>query len=187
MDYQFAGIHNSPIMIKVALFLKSTLSKTEKMGNNMAARDLEALGLAARRAVAYLQGVGDRRVAPSPSALFDLAQLDEPLPEAPSDPFCVVGLLDRIGSPATVATAGRRFFGFVNGAALPVSVAATWLASAWDQNAALRVMSPTAAALEDAALDWVRDLLRVPTEAGAGIVTGATMANFCGIVAARHA
>src|SRR5215468_7153145 len=185
MDYQFAGIHNSPIMIEVALFLKSTLSKTEKMGNSMAARDLEALGLAARRAVAYLQGVGSRRVAPSPPALLDLAQLDEPLPEAPSDPFCVVGLLDRIGSPATVATAARRFFGFLNGAALPVSVAATWLASAWDQNAALRVMSPAAVALEDVALGWVCEALGLPAECSGSTVTGASMANLTGLAAAR--
>ena len=101
--------------------------------------------------------MGSRRVAPSPSAVLDLAQFDEPLPEAPGDAFCVLDLLDRLGSPATVANAGGRFFGFVNGGALPVSVAATWIASAWDQNAALRVMSPAAAALEDVALGWVRD------------------------------
>ena len=91
------------------------------------------------------------------------------------------------GRPATVATAGGRFFGFVNGAALPASVAATWLASAWDQNAALRVMSPAAAALEDVALGWVRDVLGLPPECGGAVVTGATMANFTGLAAARHA
>src|SRR6266567_4291302 len=98
------------------------------------------------------------------------------LPEAPSDTFCVIDLLDRIASPATVATAGGRFFGFVNGAALPVSVAATWIASAWDQNASLRVMSPAAAALEDVALGWVRDVLGLPSECGGSLVTGASMA-----------
>src|SRR4051794_17202585 len=109
------------------------------MENIITARDLEALGLAARRALTYLQTVGGRRVSPSGSALRDLAQFNEPLPEAPVDPLCVLDLLDRVGSPATVATAGGRFFGFMNGAALPVSVAATWIASAWDQNTALRV------------------------------------------------
>ena len=115
------------------------------MENTITACDREALGLAARRALAYLQTVGSRQVAPSPSAVRALSQFEEPLPEAPCDAFCVLDLLDRVGSPATVATAGGRFFGFVNGAALPVSVAATWLAGAWDQNAALRVMSPAAA------------------------------------------
>jgi len=111
------------------------------MENRLTVCDREALGHAARRALVYLQTVGSRRVAPCPSALLELDQFEEPLPEAPGDNFCVLDLLDRVGSPATVATAGGRFFGFVNGAALPVSVAATWIASAWDQNAALRVMS----------------------------------------------
>jgi len=94
------------------------------MENTIISCDLEALGLAARRSLAYLQTVGSRRVAPSPSAVQALAQFEEPLPEAPGDAFCVLDLLDRVGSPATVATAGGRFFGFVNGAALPVSVGA---------------------------------------------------------------
>jgi glutamate/tyrosine decarboxylase-like PLP-dependent enzyme len=151
--------------------------------------NLELLGVAARRAVAYLQGVGERRVAPADSALRDLEQFVEVLPDPPSDACTVLDLLDRIGSPATVATAGGRYFGFVNGAALPASVAATWIASAWDQNAALRVMSPVAAALEDVALGWVRDVLGLPAEGtpGGAIVTGATMANFACIAAARHA
>ncbi len=157
------------------------------MQNTIAATGHEVLELAARRALDYLQTVGSRRVAPCPSAVLDLAQFDEPLPEAPSDAFCVLDLLDRVGSPATVANAGGRFFGFVNGAALPVSVAATWIASAWDQNAALRVMSPAAAALEDVALGWVREALGLPSECAGSLVTGASMANFTGLAAARHA
>jgi glutamate/tyrosine decarboxylase-like PLP-dependent enzyme len=151
--------------------------------------NLELLSVAARRAVAYLQGVAERRVAPSDSALRDLEQFVEVLPDSPSDACAVLDLLDRIGSPATVATAGGRYFGFVNGGALPASVAATWIASAWDQNAALRVMSPVAAALEDVALGWVRDVLGLPAEGtpGGAIVTGATMANFACVAAARHA
>jgi len=150
------------------------------------ASHLELLGLAARRAVAYLQCLPARRVAPSADAVRDLTHFADPLPESPPDPQSVIDLLDRVGSPGTVATAGGRYFGFVNGAALPASVAATWLASAWDQNAGMRVMSPVAAALEDVALGWVRDLLGLPPCAGA-FVTGATMANFTGLAAARHA
>ena len=157
------------------------------MENSITTCDREVLGLAARKALAYLRTVGSRRVAPSPSAVMDLAQFEEPLPEARGDAFCLLDLLDRVGSPATVATAGGRFFGFVNGAALPVSVAATWIASAWDQNAALRVMSPAGAALEDVALGWVREVLGLPSECGGAVVTGATMANFTGLAAARHA
>ena len=147
----------------------------------------ETLGLAAERALTYLESVGSRRVAPSASAVRDLAQFDRPLPEGSDDASCVLELLDRVGSPGTVANAGGRFFGFVNGAALPVSVGATWIASAWDQNAALRVMSPAAVALEDVALRWVCDALGLPSNCGGAVVTGASMANFTGLAAARHA
>lgn len=157
------------------------------MENTITACDQEALALAARKALAYLRTVRSRRVAPSLTEVRGLEQFEEPLPEGPADAFCVLDLLDRAGSPATVASAGGRFFGFVNGGALPVSVAATWIASAWDQNAALRVMSPAAAALEDVALGWVRDALGLPSECGGAIVTGASMANFSGLAAARHA
>ena len=157
------------------------------MENRITAFDFGALGLAARKASDYLQAVRSRRVAPSPAAVLDLAQFDEPLPEASADASCVLDLLDRLGSPATVANAGGRFFGFVNGGALPVSVAAAWIASAWDQNVALRVMSPAAAALEDVALRWIRDALGLPSECGGSIVTGASIANLTGLAAARHA
>jgi len=152
----------------------------------MQATDLELLGSAARRAVAYLQGVRARRVAPDAAAVRELDQLTAQLPGEAAEPWKLMELLDRIGSPATVATAGGRYFGFVIGGALPASVAAAWLASAWDQNAGLRVMSPVAAALEDAALDWVRELLGLPSECGGALVTGATMANFTCLAAARH-
>jgi glutamate/tyrosine decarboxylase-like PLP-dependent enzyme len=157
------------------------------MENSITTCEREALGLAAERALEYLRTVGSRPVAPPPAAVQALTQFEGPLPEGTGDPLCVLDLLDRVGSPATVATAGGRFFGFVNGAALPVSVAATWIASAWDQNAALRVMSPVAAALEDVALGWVRDALGLPAECGGSVVTGASMANFSGLAAARHA
>jgi len=152
----------------------------------MQAADLELLGSAARRAVAYLQSVGGRRVAPDAAAVRELEQLTGDLPGQAAEPFELMEILDRIGSPATVATAGGRYFGFVIGGALPSAVAAAWLVSAWDQNGSLRVMSPVSAALEDTALGWVRDLLRLPAECGGALVTGATMANFTGLAAARH-
>ena len=162
------------------------MMQAQKLGNVNAA-GLEPLALAAQRAAAYLQSLAMGRVAPAGPAIVGLEQIGGALPEGPSNGFTVIDLLDRAGSPATVATAGGRFFGFVNGSALPFSVAATWLASAWDQNAALRVMSPAAAAFEDVALGWARELLHLPPECGGGVVTGATMANFAGLAAARHA
>jgi glutamate/tyrosine decarboxylase-like PLP-dependent enzyme len=142
---------------------------------------------AANRGAIYLDGIRDRRVAPTPETIARLAELGGPLPERGDDPARVLELLDRIGSPAGVANAGGRYFGFVNGGALPAARAANVLAAAWDQNAALRVMSPAGAALEDIALGWILDLLGLPPECGAGFDSCATEANFCCLAAARHA
>lgn len=139
-----------------------------------------------RRANLYLSSLNQRRVAPAPVDIASLERLAQPLPDEATDPEEVVRLLDEYGSPATVATAGGRYFGFVIGGALPASLAASWLATAWDQNCALRVMSPATARLEDIALDWLRDLFGLPAQTGCGFVTCATMANFSGLVAARH-
>jgi glutamate/tyrosine decarboxylase-like PLP-dependent enzyme len=150
------------------------------------ASDFEALELAARRSIAYLQQVHSRSVAPPPAAVVALAQLGGALPASGEDPRALIERLDRIGSPGTVANVGGRFFGFVNGASLPSAVAAAWLVNTWDQNCNLRVMSPATAAIEEIALGWVKQLLGLPTDCGAGLVTGGTMANFAALAAARH-
>jgi glutamate/tyrosine decarboxylase-like PLP-dependent enzyme len=116
-----------------------------------------------------------------------LSALDEPMADAPVAPEEVIRQLDELGSPASMAMAGPRFFGFVIGGSLPVTVGAAWLASAWDQNAAFHSVTPAAAALEHAALRWLLVTLGLPRECGAGFVTGATMANFTALAAARHA
>jgi|WetSurMetagenome_2_1015567.scaffolds.fasta_scaffold71301_2 glutamate/tyrosine decarboxylase-like PLP-dependent enzyme len=149
--------------------------------------DRALLSDTAQHAIAYLEGITNRRVSPSDSSIEALIELGGPLAELPCSPKSVLELLNRFGSPATAATAGGRYFGFVMGGAHPASVAASWLASAWDQNAAMRVMSPVGAELEDIALGWVRDLLGLPIDAGGSLVTGASMANFIGLAAARHA
>ncbi|MGC2196987.1 MAG: aminotransferase class V-fold PLP-dependent enzyme [Terriglobales bacterium] len=147
----------------------------------------ELLHEAARRAELYVSNVNRQRVAPTPEDLARLEHLAGPLPNEPTDPREVLALLDDYGSPATVASSGGRYFGFVTGGTLPAPLAANWLAAAWDQNAALRVMSPVAARVEEIVLDWLRDLFRLPPQCGCGFVTGATMANFSGLTAARHA
>jgi glutamate/tyrosine decarboxylase-like PLP-dependent enzyme len=96
-------------------------------------------------------------------------------------------MLHEVGSPATVASAGGRYFGFVIGGSLPATVAANWLAGAWDQNGCFTVMSPVASALEEIALAWLVDVLNLPPGTGAGFVTAATTANLAGLAAARHA
>jgi glutamate/tyrosine decarboxylase-like PLP-dependent enzyme len=141
---------------------------------------------AAERGARYVAGLGSRPVAPTPAMTARLAELDHPLPSDPTEPAEVLRLLDEIGSSATVATAGPRYFGLVTGGSLPAALAANWLAGAWDQNAGLLVSSPIAARLEEVATGWLRELLGLPAETEAGFVTGATMANFCGLAAARH-
>jgi glutamate/tyrosine decarboxylase-like PLP-dependent enzyme len=141
----------------------------------------------ADRAARYLAGLADRNVAPLPEHVAGLTALGGPLPEGPADPTEILALLDDIGSPATVASAGGRYFGFVIGGALPAALAANWLAGAWDQNAFLQVMSPVAAKLEEIVLQWMLDLLGLPAGSGVGLVTGTTMANFSALAAARTA
>ncbi len=146
----------------------------------------ELLIAAAERAIRYLEGLDGRGVAPDANVVARLAELDIPLPDYPSPAEETVALLDSYCA-ATMAMAGPRFFGFVVGGALPATLAANWLAGAWDQNTGLAVVNPITAKLEDVALGWLRDVLDLPPETGAGFVTGATMANFTCLAAARHA
>jgi len=141
---------------------------------------------AARDAMEYLEGEDARSVAPTPKAVAALSALRGPLPPGPTSAEAVLHLLHEYGSPATVAKTSGRFFGFVNGGCLPAALAASWLVSAWDQNAAFFVQSPVAVTLEEIALDWVRELLGLPEGTGGAVVTGATMANFSALAAARH-
>jgi len=141
----------------------------------------------AERATRYITDIQRRSVVPRPDDLARLEVLGGPLPEAPSDPTETLALLDDVGSPATVATTGGRYFGFVIGGTLPAALAANWLAGAWDQNAAMQVMSPVAAKLEEVVMAWMLDLLGLPSGSGAGVVTGTTMANFSALAAARCA
>jgi glutamate/tyrosine decarboxylase-like PLP-dependent enzyme len=147
----------------------------------------EPLEETALRTARYAAGMATRRVAPLPEAVERLAALGGTLPESPSDPATVLALLDDIGSPATVATTGGRYFGFVTGGALPAALAANRLAGIWDPNAAFSVMSPVAAKIEEIALTWLRGVFGLPASCVAGFVTGATMANFTALAAARHA
>jgi glutamate/tyrosine decarboxylase-like PLP-dependent enzyme len=158
-----------------------------KPEDEQAAEGMDALGLAAERALRYTCSVRERRVAPEQGDVDALSRFHEPFPEGSSDPGSVIAMLDKYGSPATVASAGGRFFGFVIGGALPAALGANWLAGAWDQDAALRVMSPIAAELEEVVLGWVCEALGLPKECGGGLVTCATTANFTALATARYA
>ena len=147
----------------------------------------ELLRTTADRAIRYVNELPERRVPPDAAALAGLARFDEPLPDGPDDPERVIALLDEAGSPATMASAGPRFFGFVVGGSHPVAVAANWLAAAWDQNAGAFTLSPVTATLESVAQRWLVELFGLPPTTVAGFVSGATMANLTALAAARHA
>ncbi len=147
----------------------------------------DLLADASQRALRYLAGLDRRSVAATPASVAALDRLDFALPESGRPAPEVLALLDEAASPATVASGGPRYFGFVTGGALPAAQAAAWLAAAWDQNAALTVMSPAAARLDAVALRWVAGLLGLPPGTAGGFVTGATMANATCLAAARDA
>lgn len=138
------------------------------------------------RAKQYFADRVNNPVYPSPSSVDALQQLNVPLQEEGLAADKVLRMLDTIGSPATVKSSGGRYFGFVTGGSLPAALFAKLLATVWDQNTALPVMSPIATALEEISAQWLLSILGLPVSSGVGFVTGATMANFSALVAARH-
>ncbi|WP_007519033.1 pyridoxal phosphate-dependent decarboxylase family protein [Pseudofrankia saprophytica] len=147
--------------------------------------DLDVLRAAAAMALDYAATVDSRPVAPTPEAVAGLAAFDEALPEAGTSAHATLRLLHDAGGPATMASAGARYFGFVIGGTLPAALGAAWLTDAWDQNAALPAMSPVAAKLHDVTRRWLVDLLGLPADCAVTYVTGATMANAACLAAAR--
>lgn len=149
--------------------------------------DRALMGEAFERAHAFLAALPERSVVPTPAAIARLeAGLTGEMPAAATPPLETLVELDRLASPATIASAGPRFFGFVHGGALPVSLAASWLATAWDQNAFSSVSSPAGTRLEETALRWLQALFGLPHDTAGALTTGATIANFTALAAARH-
>jgi glutamate/tyrosine decarboxylase-like PLP-dependent enzyme len=144
-----------------------------------------ALAAAVRHSTAWLGSLPDRRVGPV-AAAHDLAEaFGGPLPRGGMPAEEVVDLLAATAEPGLMAMPSGRFFGWVIGGSLPAALASDWLVSAWDQNAGLRYATPAMAAIEEAAGSWLLELLGLPAGSDVGFVTGATMANFTGMAAAR--
>src|SRR3954468_13232672 len=135
----------------------------------------------------YLAPLPDRPVARSVDLAALRASMGGPLPDGPMDPVAVVEALAAAADPGLVATAGPRFFGFVIGGSLPAAVGADRLTAAWDQNGAFYITSPAAAVAEEVAAGWLVELLGLPGGTSVGFASGATMANFTALAAARHA
>jgi glutamate/tyrosine decarboxylase-like PLP-dependent enzyme len=163
--------------------MPTTLSQQLRQQN----QDHQLHEQAAAYAIDYLMTIADRRVFPASEAVARLVTLDEPLPDHPHDPAEILRLLHEVGSPATVAQGGGRYFGFVNGNIIPTALAARWLADAWDQNAALHIMSPIAAKLEHLCEQWLVALFGLPSGTAAGFVSGTSVATMSGMLAGRNA
>lgn len=144
------------------------------------------LSTAHQLAQQYLNTVADRHVGGTATAAELRAALGGPLPATGEEPVSVLRQLAAGVDRGIVASAGPRYFGFVTGGAVPVTVGAEWLGSAWDQNTAMFVSAPAMAVLEDIVSGWVLDILDLPRQSGVGFVTGAHMANFTCLAAARH-
>ena len=145
----------------------------------------ELIDDAALRAKRYIDSAPGHRVYPSSAAIDALRKFQSRLPDHPTDPKTVLALLDEVGSPATVRSTSGRYFGFVNGNSEPIGTAAMILATAWDQNLALPIMSPVAARLDEIAANWICELLRLPSSSCATFCAGATVANLTCLVAGR--
>lgn len=151
------------------------------------AQSKSAVALAAQLAETYLDSIATRGVAAPLEAIERLACFDETCPDEPSDPLETIGFLNEIGSPATTATTGGRFFGLVVGGTLPAALGARILASAWDQIVLNDATSPAAVKLEQVATRWLIEFFGLPDSCSVGFVSGATMGNFTCLAAARHA
>jgi len=146
-----------------------------------------ALDLAAGHAARWLGSLGTRPVPPRASVAEVAEALGTKLPDRPTPAPEVIDLLANACDPGLTAMPSGRFYGMVIGGTHPAALAADWLVSAWDQNAALRQVTPAHAAVEDIASAWLLELLGLPEDAGVGFVTGATMSNFTCLAAARDA
>ncbi|NAY91879.1 aminotransferase class V-fold PLP-dependent enzyme [Muricauda sp. JGD-17] len=134
----------------------------------------------------FIEKVFERHVAPLDKALEMLSAFDEDLPEKPGNSHEIIDLLQTKGAPNTMPHIGGRYFGFVTGGVVPAGLAAKGLASFWDQNSALQIMSPISSKLESVVQRWLVDLFGLPDKTVAGFVSGTSMANFCGLAAARY-
>ncbi|WP_051482993.1 pyridoxal phosphate-dependent decarboxylase family protein [Thioalkalivibrio sp. HK1] len=160
---------------------------TDDIGQGRAESMRDLLEEAAQRALSYLGHLPQRPVAAACDAPELMRMLGEgDLPFEGRAPAEVLALLDEVGRQGTVASAGPRYFGFVTGGSLPIALAANWLAGAWDQNAFSEMSSPMGAAVERVALSRVLGVLDLPRISQGAFVTGATMANFTALAAARR-
>jgi len=140
---------------------------------------------AQKKGLEYLSNVFSRITYPKEESLKQLSIFEEQMPEEISEAHEVLNMLHEYGSPNTVAQVGGRYFGFVNGSVVPAAFAAKNLSLYWDQNSAMQVLSPIASKLEVVVQSWLVELFGLPKTTVTGFVSGTSMANLCGLLAAR--
>lgn len=133
----------------------------------------------------YRSALPDARVGPTETRATIAHKLDRPLQDEPVDSRTVIDEMVEIAAPGLMNSAGPRYFGFVVGGTLDASLLAEMVAAGWDQVAFNEATSPAAAAFEDCAGRWLKDLLGIPSSASVGFVTGGQGANTVGLAAAR--
>lgn len=151
-----------------------------------AEKEQKLLSDADERSLHYIRGNPTRRVFPSPSSLSSLSSFDEPFPSSPSSPSLTLSLLDTLGSPATTATNGPSYFGFVIGASLPIAAATERLVLAWDQSGASFLTSPISSKIETIAGKWILEVLNLPNNCAVGFGTSASACTLVALAAARR-
>ena len=144
------------------------------------------LDVAVNHAQSWLQNISSRGINPVKSMDEMLESFGDTLPKEATNSAEIVERMARLGEPGLMNMGSGRFFGWVIGGTLPAALAADWLVSAWDQNAGMRNTTPTVAALEEIAGTWIKDILGLPETSDVGFPTGATMANFTGLISARY-
>ena len=147
---------------------------------------MAAMARAARHAIDYRKMVAAAEHTPTASYAQMFGAFDGPTPETGGDPEAIIEELATLATPGIRASTGPRFYGWVIGQSHPTGVAADWLTAAWGQNGGNLLAAPAASAVEAVAATWLLDLLGLPAEASVGLVTGATVANFVCLAAARN-
>lgn len=144
------------------------------------------LAAAADHAAHYLEQMPSRPIAATASLADLRRRLGKPLPEAGLDATTVIDELVRDTEGGLMGSTSGRFFGWVIGGTLPAAIAADWLTSTWDQNAASNLTAPAEAVVEDVCGEWLKELLGLPKAASFAFVTGCQMAHTTALAAARH-
>ncbi len=141
---------------------------------------------AAELAAQYLDSLDQQNVSAEPDPQAVRNKLQKELTDDGLPPLQVIEELAEDARDGLLNSANARFFGWVIGGGVPASIAADWLTSAWDQNAAAYACSPTAAIIEEVVAEWLKDILGLPQQASYAFVTGCQMAHVTALAAARH-